>query len=108
MIVLPHFTRSLVARSLVIWVFVRISERVARAYMEEKLGGSAPGHLLLISPRGALLLVATVVMVGMVSVRRRNEDVFLLCLGYGRGRVIATLALPATLMETVLGIIARA
>jgi hypothetical protein len=108
MILLPHFTRSLVARSLVIWLFLRVCERVARAYVEGKLGGPASGHPLLISPRGALLLIAAVVVVGLADARRRNEDAFLLCLGYGRGRLIATIALPAALVEVVLGIVARA
>jgi hypothetical protein len=107
MIRLPHFTRSLVARSLVIWFFLRVCETVARAYVEAILGGSAAGHPLLISPRAALLLVVVVVVVGLVSMRRRNEDAFHLCLGYGRRRVVATLALPVALMEVVLGIVAR-
>lgn len=108
MILLPHFTRSLVARSLLTWLFLRVCAGAASMFVAGELGGSAPGHPLLLSPRAALLLIAAVVVVGLVSVRRRNEDAFLLCLGYGRSRVIGTIALPVALVEVVLGIVARA
>jgi hypothetical protein len=68
----------------------------------------SPAHPFLLSPRAVLLLVAVVIGVGLVFARQRNEDLFLLCLGYSRTRLIGTMALPVVLIESGLAILARA
>lgn len=107
MILLPHFTRALLVRSLLAWLFVRALITLGSAALRGALQLPAPHHPLLLSPGAALLLAATVGAAGWVYARRNNEDVFLLGLGYGRARLLALLALPPLLLEVALGVLAR-
>ncbi|MBV9774036.1 MAG: hypothetical protein JO040_08810 [Gemmatimonadetes bacterium] len=102
MILLPHFTRSLLTRSLVTWLFVRAVVTVGSAAL-----GVPPDPPFSIPPLAVVLVVGIVAVVGWVYARRRNEDQFLLCLGYGPVRLLGMLALPALLLELGIGIAAR-
>jgi len=95
--IIPHFTRSIVTRSLVAWLFVRAAATVAAGGLPDAAGAAASP--LRISPSAALYVVGIVAAVGWVGARMANEDTFLLCLGYGRGRQIAMHAAPALLVE---------
>ena len=106
-ILLPHFTRALLVRSLLAWLFVRTLITAGSAAPRGALQLPAPPHPLFISPRAALAIVAVCGVVGWVYARRANEDVFLLGLGYGRARLLGLLMLPPLLLEAVLGVIAR-
>lgn len=97
-LILPHFTRSIVTRSLVAWLFVRTAASAARGIAG---AGQNPLH---ISPAAALFVVGVVAAVGWVGARRANEDAFLLCLGYGPHRQLAMHAAPALLLEAALWI----
>ena len=102
MILLPRFTRSLLARSLLAWAFVRVLATAAGS-----AGVAPPPNPLQLVPWAAVLVVATVGVAGWVSARRRNEELFLLSLGYGRVRLLATIvALPA-LLELVIAVAVR-
>lgn len=102
-IILPHFTRSTVTRSLLTWAFVRVAVTAGMGAAEAAVG-LPPGNPLRLTPVAALLVVAVVGVVGWVSARRRNEDTFLLCLGYSRARQLATIAAPAALLELLIAV----
>lgn len=102
-IIIPHFTRSILLRSLLTWAFVRAAATFATAAAEGALRVE-DANPLAISPFAALLVVAIVGAVGWLSARRRNEDAFLLCLGIGRARQLATMVAPAALLELAMGI----
>ncbi len=106
MILLPHFTRSLLVRSALAWLFLRALVTAGSLAVEGAIG-LAPGPLLRISPRAAILVVGIVAAVGWVYARRRNEDVFLRSLGYGPARLLGTVALPAALAELAIGVAVR-
>lgn len=105
MVLLPHFTRSLLLRASLIWVVLRAAVELLSRVMAATL--HLPSQPFLLTPRAALALVAFTTAVGWVEVRRRNEDLFLLCLGYGRLRLLVTLSIPAVLMELGIGILVR-
>lgn len=107
MILLPHFTRALLTRSLLAWLFARALITLGSAAARGALQLPAPRHPLFLSPGAALLLVAIVGAAGWVYARRNNEDVFLLGLGYGRARLVGLLAVPPLLLEVTLGVLAR-
>jgi len=107
MIFLPHFTSSIVARSLVSWAFVRALVTVGSSALEGALRLAPPDHPLRIAPVAVLAVLAIVAVLGRVSARRRNEDLFLLSLGYGRARLFATMLVPITLAELAIGIAVR-
>jgi hypothetical protein len=101
-LIIPHFTRSILTRSLFTWAFVRAAAIFATAAAEGALR-MEDANPLAISPFAALLVVAIVGAVGWVSARRRNEDAFLLCLGIGRARQLGTMIAPAALLELAIG-----
>jgi hypothetical protein len=101
--ILPHFTWSTVVGSLVTWAFVRVAATAAMSGVEASIG-LPPGNPLLLDPVAALLVIAIVAVVGGVSARRRNEDLFLLCLGCGRARQMATAVAPAALLEAAIAL----
>lgn len=102
-LVLPHFTRSILARSLAAWGLTRVAATAATAAAAGMLQ-TAAAHPLRLNPVAALLVIAVVLGVGWVSMRRRNEDTFLLCLGYGRARQMAMFAGPAAAIELLLAV----
>jgi hypothetical protein len=102
--VIPHFTRSIVTRSLLAWAFVRVVVTASIGGAEAAVG-LPPGNPLRLDPVAALLVVAAVGVVGWVSARRRNEDTFLLCLGYGRARQVAMAVVPPALVELALAVV---
>jgi hypothetical protein len=102
-LILPHFTWSTVVVSLVTWAFVRVAATAAMAHAAASIGLPL-GNPLRLNPVAVLLVIAVVGVVGWVSARRRNEDLFLLCLGYGRGRQLATIVAPAVLLEVAIAI----
>ena len=106
-IILPHFTRSIVTRSLLTWAFVRVAVSVGKRAAEAAIG-LPPDNPLRLTPVAALLVVAVVGVVGWVSARRRNEDTFLLCLGYGRARQLAAIVAPAALLEMAMAMMVAA
>jgi hypothetical protein len=97
MVILPHFTPSMLRRSLLAWAFVRLAAIAGTSATEGALH-LAPSNPLHLSP-GAALFVVGVAAAGWISERRRNEDAFLLCLGYSRARQLASFAAPAALLE---------
>jgi|GEM_PF-3256927 len=98
--IIPHFTRTLVTRSLVTWLFVRAAATVAASGLPG--AGSAEASPLRISPFAAIYVVGIVAAVGWVGARISNEDTFLLCLGYGRRRQMAMHTAPALLAEVAI------
>jgi hypothetical protein len=105
--ILPWFTRSIVVRSLLAWGFVRLIVALGKAAVEKQLE-LAPTHPLELVPVAALLVTVMVSAAGWVYLRRRNEDLYLMCLGYDRAAVLALLALPVLALELVVGIAVRA
>jgi hypothetical protein len=101
--ILPRFTWSTVVGSLVTWAFVRVAATAAMARASASVG-LPPGNPLRLNPVAALLVIAAVGVVGWVSARRRNQDLFLLCLGYGHGRQLAAIVAPALLLEVAIAI----
>jgi hypothetical protein len=101
---LPHFTRSIVTRSVVAWLFVRAGATVATGLPEAAGPTTNP---LQISPVAALYVVGIVAAVGWIGARLVNEDTFLLCLGYGPRRQLAMHAAPALLLETAIWLVGR-
>lgn len=99
MIILPHFTPSLVVRSLVSWAFVRLLAGMGGSVLAPP--GANPFRLV---PWAAVVVVAAAGVVGWVSARRRNQDIFLLTLGYGPARMLATMMAPAALAEVALSL----
>ena len=106
-LVIPHFTRSILVRSLVTWAFVRVAASAVMRHVEAA-AGLPPGNPLRLNPVAALLVIGIVGVVGWVSARRRNEDLFLLCLGYDRARLVGLLVLPVLLLEIAIAIAMRA
>jgi hypothetical protein len=101
--ILPHFTWSTVVGSLVTWVFVRVAVTAVMVWVAASIRVPL-GNPLRLNPAAALLVIAAVGVVGWVSARRRNQDLFLLCLGYGRGRQLATIVVPPVLLEVAVAI----
>jgi hypothetical protein len=104
-IILPHFTRAIVTRSLATWLIVRIAMIVVARGLPEPAGAAASP--LRISPFAALYVAGIVAAVGWVGARISNEDTFLLCLGYSRRRQLAMHAAPALLVELVIWLAVR-
>jgi hypothetical protein len=104
----PHFTRSIVVRSLVAWGFLRLLVLAGSGAAAALAGRAPPPDPWLLTVRAALALVVAVTAVGWRWARHRNEDLFLPSLGYGRGRVLALVALPPALLELALGVAMRA
>ena len=101
-VILPHFTRSMVTRSFVVWLFVR----AAATAVEAANGLGAAEDPLRISPFAALYVVGIVTIGGWAGARISNEDAFLLCLGYSRRRQMAMHAAPALLLELAVWLVA--
>jgi hypothetical protein len=98
-IILPHFTPPIIVRSLVSWAFVRFLAGMAGSVLAPP--GANPFQLV---PWAAAVVVAAAGAMGWVSARRRNEDIFLLSLGYGRARMLAMMMAPAALAEVALSL----
>lgn len=103
-VILPHFTRSMVTRAVLAWVFVRVAATATMGAAEQTLH-LPPSNPLRLNPAAALFVVAVVGAAGWVSARRRNEDAFLLALGYGPGRRWATFLAPPALLELAMAIL---
>lgn len=103
-IVVPHFTRSMVLRALLTWAFVRGAAGAGLGAAEAAIG-LPPGNPLRLNSVAALCVIAIVGVVGWVSARKRNENTFLLCLGYGRARQLATLIAPAAVAEVMMAML---
>lgn len=100
-LILPHFTRSILARSLLVWAVTRGMATVASAAVAGSVG-IEPADPLRIPLLAVLLVLALVAGAGWVEARRRNEDTFLLCLGYGRARQMATIVGPFAVVELLI------
>ncbi|HEX6748862.1 MAG TPA: hypothetical protein VF092_16305 [Longimicrobium sp.] len=103
MILLPHFTRSLLLRSLLAWAFMR----VLAMFVAAALPGAADANPLRLVPWAMLAVVATTGCVVRLSARQRNEERFLLSLGYGRARLIATAVFLPLLVEMAIAVAMR-
>ena len=101
LLIIPHFTRSMTVRSLLTWAFVRVTAGVGMGAAEAAVG-LPPGNPLRLHPVAALAVIAIVGAAGWVSARKRNENTFLLCLGYGRARQMATILVPGAVAELVM------
>lgn len=100
-LILPHFTRSILGRSLSVWAAMR-AVMTATLSAAAPVRATEPANPLRIPLVAVLLVLGVVCVVGWVSSRRRNEDTFLLCLGYGRARQMALIVVPAAVLELVL------
>lgn len=100
-LILPHFTRSILTRSLLVWVVTRGVATAASAAVAGEVG-IEPADPLRIPLLAVLLVLALVAGAGWVEARRRNEDTFLLCLGYGRARQMATIVGPFAVVELLI------
>jgi hypothetical protein len=98
MILLPHFTRAVVLRSVLTWLVLRAAAAGGTVATAGSLGLQTP-HALLLSPRVVILLLTVATAVGWIYAHRYNEDRFLLSLGYTRARLIATMLLPLIVLE---------
>ncbi len=105
--ILPWFTRSIVVRSLLAWGFVRLIVAIGKAAAEEA-AGLPLSHPLELVPSAALLVIVTISVAGWAYVRRRNEDLYLMCLGYDRAAVLGLLVLPVLALEVLVGLAVRA
>ena len=104
--ILPWFTRSIVVRSLLAWGFVRLIVALGKAAAEQ--AAELPHtHPLELVPAAALLVIVMISATGWVYLRRRNEDLWLMCLGYDRAGVLALLVLPVLALEVAVGIAVR-
>jgi hypothetical protein len=101
--IIPHFTRSLLARSLAAWAFVRMAATAAVGAASAALGVE-PANPLRLNPFAAVLVIALVAGLGWVSTRRRNEDTFLLCLGFSRAMQMSLFVAPAVALELVIAV----
>ena len=104
-VILPHFTRSIVTRAVLAWAFVRIAATAATGAAEASLH-LPPTNPLHLAPGATLFVIAIVGAAGWVSARQRNEDAFLLALGYGPARRWATFLAPPALLELAMGFLA--
>jgi hypothetical protein len=107
LILLPHFTASLLLRTLLIWGALRVAVMIGSSAVLGGLALPAPADPWLLTPRAAGVVVGVVVAAGAVSLRRRNEDLFLLTLGYGRARQLTTIGLPVLVTEIAIGVAQR-
>ena len=98
---IPRFTVSILTRSVLIWGFVRVLVTVGTRAAESALR-IPPSDPLRLTSWAAIGVVVIVGVMGWVSARRRNEDVFLLCLGCGRRLQTAMFAGPAALLEAAI------
>ena len=85
-------------RSVAYWVLAHLVKAVLLVVMTANAGRPLDPTVLL--PGGNPLVVLVVVGLGMLEARRRDEDLFLANLGYGRMVIAAYLALPAVALET--------
>ncbi|HET7461102.1 MAG TPA: hypothetical protein VFJ82_07630 [Longimicrobium sp.] len=103
-LVVPHFTRWMVLRSLLTWLFVR-GAATAGIGAAAAAVGLPPANPLRLNPVAALVVIAIVAVAGTVWARKRNEDTFLLCLGHSRARQLATLLAPVAAAELVMAVV---
>ena len=103
-ILLPHFTRALLFRSVAAWLLVRLCVAGISVVAAALARRPPPEDPFLRTPRTALLGLAAGVAAGLVFARSRNEDLFLASLGYGRARLVALLAAPPLLLEVAMRI----
>ncbi|HEX8693869.1 MAG TPA: hypothetical protein VF746_15715 [Longimicrobium sp.] len=84
-------------RSVAYWVLVHLVLAMLLVLRAADSGRSVEPAALL--PGGNPLAVVVVVALGLLEARRRDEDLFLANLGYGRATLAAYLALPAAALE---------
>lgn len=99
MILLPHFTRALVIRSFFTWLVLRMIAVAGTIMVTESLSGGRVSAPILLSPSAILILILSVTASGWIYMRLRNEDRFLLSLGFGPIRQITTLLIVPILAE---------
>jgi hypothetical protein len=106
MVLLPHFTRAILGRTLLAWGFVRFIVALGKAAVEE--AAELPRtHPLELVPAAALVVVLVITVAGWAYLRRYNQDLFLLCLGYDRAAIAAMLVGPLVVLELAVGIAVR-
>ena len=106
MIALPHFTRSILLRSLAAWGFVRVAAAGQSVLAAALAGRSPPPDPFAVTVPAAVLVVALAGAATMLAARLRNEDLFLATLGYGRTRTIGVAVLLPALLEIAAGALA--
>lgn len=95
----------MLTRSLLIWLLLRAWVAAGSAAAGSPSGVAS--RLLLLTPRAVLLLLVLVGGAAWVWMRRRNEDLFFRCLGYGRLQLFGMLVAPAAVLEVIITIVAR-
>ena len=96
-ILLPHFTSALLARSFFTWLVLRLVTMGGSMVIAQMHGIAEIASFATLSPAAVLALLVVVTGIGRVYMRRRGEDRFLLSLGFGRLPQISTLlAAPVT------------
>lgn len=92
-----------IRRSIVYWALLH-ALLAAVALAAALLAGHAIEATELL-PGGSPVVVFFTVVLGMMEARRRDEDLFLANLGYGRGVMAAYLALPALALEVLFSLL---
>lgn len=90
--------RILIRRSVAYWVLLHLAKAIVLAIMPAGPGPPLDPATLL--PGHNPFLVLVVLAAGMIEARRRNEDLFLVNLGFGPASVAAYLMLPAAALES--------
>ena len=96
---LPHFTRAVVFRAVAAWGFLRLCMAGISIFAAALARRPPPEEPFLVTPGTAILVVGAVAATGALFARVRNEDLFLVSLGYGRLRTVALSAAVTVLLE---------
>lgn len=88
------FTRTILKRSLLIWIGVRLTIFL--------LGGASA---IALAPKAAVMVVVVVALLTVLETHRKHEFLFLANLGVARSLVVGLTAIPATVLELVIAAI---
>ena len=87
-------------RALLFWLLMRILAAVMIAFAAESSPlGAGPPHIM--GFKGALIVAVATGFVGLIDVRRRNEDLLLANLGTAPSRIRVLAFAPPALLETL-------
>lgn len=102
----PHLGGSLLRRIVLLWVTLR-SLIVAGSLVTARMPSALRWPDLVLPVPSTLIFTAFVTTLVWISLRRNNEDLFLLCLGMDRGQVMGAIVLLMAALEAGLRILVR-
>ena len=108
MTLLPHFTRAHLLRAVALWVAVRLCVAAISMVAAGLAERPPPPHPFAVTHAAAVLVIAIVAAAGWVFAHLRNEDLFLMSLGYGRLRPALVSAVAPLLLEIAAEVASRA